>query len=145
MGKTCPSLSNYKDTRYWLKLHLIRQENPVTLQVPSHIGLVCLLNCSLHCLGARPETYHSATTSFLFVYFIHKLNLIGQPSTRTNSFLYCQVEFAFSELFRCGVGCLIFPVAPLDTRYHSQVHRYNLLTYIRVSCSILRWHSLTHC
>ena len=40
MGKTCPGLSNYGDTRCLLKPHPIRQVDPVALQVPSHIGWV---------------------------------------------------------------------------------------------------------
>ena len=45
MGKTCPGLSNYGDTRCLLKPHPILQVDPVALQVPSHIGLVCFLDC----------------------------------------------------------------------------------------------------
>ena len=84
IGKTCPSLSNYGDTRCLLKPHPIRQVDPVALQVPSHIGWVCFLICPSHCLAATPGTHHSATTSYLSVSFIHEFYFPGQPFHRTN-------------------------------------------------------------
>ena len=84
IGKACPSLSNYADTRCLLKPHPIRQVDPVALKVPSHIGWVCFLDCSSHCLVATPGTHHSATTSYLSVSVIHEFYFSGQPSHRTN-------------------------------------------------------------
>ena len=85
IGKTFSSLSNYGDTRCLLKPHLICQVDPVALQVPSHIGMVCFLDCLLHCLVATPGTHHSSTTSYLSLSFIHELYYSGQRSHRTNS------------------------------------------------------------
>ena len=85
MSKTCPILSNYGDMRCRLKPYLIRQVDQVALQVPSHIGWVCFLNCLSHCLVARPGIYYSAKTSFLSVSFIHQLYVYVQPSHQTNS------------------------------------------------------------
>ena len=83
IAKTSPNLSNYGDTRCLLKPHLIRQVAPVALQVPSHIGWVCFLDCLSHCLVATHGTHHSATTSYFSVSVIHELYFSGQPYLRT--------------------------------------------------------------
>ena len=85
IGKTCPNLLNYGDTRCLLKTHPIRQVDPVALQVPSHRGWVCFLDCPLHCLLATPWTHHLATTSYLSVSLIHELYFSGKPTHRTNN------------------------------------------------------------
>ena len=83
MGKTCPSLFNSGDTRCRLMPHPILQVDQVALQVSSHIGWVCFLDCPSYCLVSSLGTHHSATTSYLSVSFIHELYLSGQPFHRT--------------------------------------------------------------
>ena len=90
IGTTCPSLSNYWDTKCLLKPHPIRQVDPVALQVPSHIGWVCFLDCLSHCLVATPGTHHSATTSYLSVSVIHEL--FFWPTFAQNKYFFCAVR-----------------------------------------------------
>ena len=137
MGKTCPSLCNYVDTKCLSKQHPICQEDLVALQVPSHIGWVCFLDCLTHYLVARSGTHHSTTTSYLSVSFIHELYFSGQPSHRTIVLLCRQVEDASTRLFQCGTDCLKFPVAFLGTSCLSQHHCCSPPTYIHGALSLL--------
>ena len=130
IGTTCPSLSNYGDTRCLLKQHLICQVDPVALLVGSHIGWVCFLDCPSHCLVATPGTHHSATTSYLSVSVIHELYFSGKPSHRTNISLVPLSRLHLCKTFSMRYCCLKIPVAPVDTSCLSHLHRCSPPTYI---------------
>lgn len=112
--------------------HFNCQVNKLVLLVSSYLGLDCSLYCILHCLVARFGTYHTDSTSYLSLSFIHELNVMANLTNGQIVFVR-QVMYAFLTLSRCRNGWLNCFVAHLNISMFQQLHRYNLPTYLRAS------------
>ena len=129
MYNTCPSLSNYVNTRYLFQPHFICQINPVALKIQILIGVgprIALYIAWMHDLKLIIHQRQHNGQFRLFTSF----NCFDNLPTGQIVLCYSEVECASASIFRCGTGCLKYFIALLNTRCLSHPLRNSPLTYI---------------